>query len=233
MNCWDLTSMPHKDNLYHLVQCPNPDFNNPEHRWRMLQRSLIKAVVDLLALDGKVTRSFCSFRFWCCVIRSSLLDFYHKAWNAACSSLLTLFLNFLRQVFLQSDIEAVALRMKELFLKIGKGKLNLWNDQYHARMNLGEWLEENPFGVMSDWEQHVIDRGAPMYRLMLSKSSGIEWYQSSWWVKARYIIPGCCWDTIILLEDHLLIISMWGQTKVFHFIGHDISYWSRTSYVRI
>ena len=83
-------------------------------------------------------------------------------------------LNFLRQVFLQSDIEAVALRMKELFLKIGKGKLNLWNDQYHARMNLGEWLEENPFGVMSDWEQHVIDRGDPMYRLMLSKSSGIE-----------------------------------------------------------
>eukprot|EP00258_Populus_trichocarpa_P027499 XP_024443518.1 uncharacterized protein LOC7467630 isoform X10 [Populus trichocarpa] len=119
-----------QDNLYHLVQCPNPDFNNPEHRWRMLQRSLIKAVVDLLALDGKV--------------------------------------------FLQSDLEAVALRMKELFLKIGKGKLNLWNDQYHARMNLGEWLEENPFGVMSDWEQHVIDRGDPMYRLMLSKSSGIE-----------------------------------------------------------
>ncbi|KAI5561014.1 hypothetical protein BDE02_16G084200 [Populus trichocarpa] len=112
------------------IQCPNPDFNNPEHRWRMLQRSLIKAVVDLLALDGKV--------------------------------------------FLQSDIEAVALRMKELFLKIGKGKLSLWNDQYHARMNLGEWLEENPFGVMSDWEQHVIDRGDPMYRLMLSKSSGIE-----------------------------------------------------------
>lgn len=122
--------MPHKDNLYHLVQCPNPDFNNPEHRWRMLQRSLIKAVVDLLALDGKV--------------------------------------------FLQSDIEAVALRMKELFLKNGKGKLNVWNDQYHARMNLGEWLKENPFGVMSDWEQHVIDRGDPMYRLMLSKSSGIE-----------------------------------------------------------
>ncbi|XP_011030210.1 PREDICTED: phosphoglycerate kinase-like isoform X6 [Populus euphratica] len=119
-----------QDNLYHLVQCPNPDFNNPEHRWRMLQRSLIKAVVDLLALDGKI--------------------------------------------FLQSDIEAVALRMKELFLKNGKGKLNLWNDQYHARMNLGEWLEENPFGVMSDWEQHVIDRGDPMYRLMLSKSSGIE-----------------------------------------------------------
>ncbi|XP_034910570.1 uncharacterized protein [Populus alba] len=112
------------------IQCPNPDFNNPEHRWRMLQRSLIKAVVDLLALDGKV--------------------------------------------FLQSDIEAVALRMKELFLKNGKGKLNLWNDQYHARMNLGEWLKENPFGVMSDWEQHVIDRGDPMYRLMLSKSSGIE-----------------------------------------------------------
>ncbi|CAK7343140.1 unnamed protein product [Dovyalis caffra] len=108
------------------IQCPNPDFNKPEHRWRMLQRSLIEAVVDLLAHDGKV--------------------------------------------FLQSDIEAVAVRMKELFLKNGKGKLTLWNDQHHAKMNRRAWFEENPFGVMSDWEQHVIDRGYPMYRLMLSKS---------------------------------------------------------------
>ncbi|KHN24244.1 tRNA (guanine-N(7)-)-methyltransferase [Glycine soja] len=35
------------------IQCPNPDFNKPEHRWRMLQRSLIEAVVDLLAPNGK------------------------------------------------------------------------------------------------------------------------------------------------------------------------------------
>lgn len=39
-----------------LLQCPNPDFNKPEHRWRMLQRSLIEAVVDLLAFGGKVIK---------------------------------------------------------------------------------------------------------------------------------------------------------------------------------
>ncbi|TYH02923.1 hypothetical protein ES288_A09G179200v1 [Gossypium darwinii] len=110
------------------VQCPNPDFNKPENRWSMLQRSLIEAVADLLASKGKV--------------------------------------------FLQSDVEAVAMRMKEQFLQYGKGKLHLSHDQYNIRINGNAWLEENPFGIHSDWEQHVIDRGAPMYRLMLSKSTG-------------------------------------------------------------
>lgn len=110
------------------IQCPNPDFNKPEYRWRMLQRALVEAVADLLTSDGKV--------------------------------------------FLQSDIEAVAVRMREQFLKYGKGKLSVVHDQ-DAEINRG-WLEENPFGVRSDWEQHVIDRGAPMYRLMLSKSTGVE-----------------------------------------------------------
>ncbi|MBA0856665.1 hypothetical protein Goshw_001322 [Gossypium schwendimanii] len=110
------------------VQCPNPDFNKPENRWSMLQRSLIEAVADLLASKGKV--------------------------------------------FLQSDVEAVAMRMKEQFLQYGKGKLHLSHDQYNIRINGNAWLKENPFGIRSDWEQHVIDRGAPMYRLMLSKSTG-------------------------------------------------------------
>ncbi|KAG4911955.1 hypothetical protein JHK82_052544 [Glycine max] len=77
-------------------KCPNPDFNKPEHRWRMLQRSLIEAVVDLLAPNGKI--------------------------------------------FLQSDVEAVAIRMKEQFLTYGKGKLDMEHGQ-------SEWLEENPFGL--------------------------------------------------------------------------------------
>ncbi|XP_057983263.1 uncharacterized protein LOC131168081 isoform X2 [Malania oleifera] len=108
------------------IQCPNPDFNEPEHRWRMVQRSLVEAVADLLALDGKV--------------------------------------------FLQSDIEAVAVRMKEQFLNYGKSKLSLLANQENARADQEGWLKENPFEVLSDWEQHVVDRGAPMYRLMLSKS---------------------------------------------------------------
>lgn len=67
------------------------------------------------------------------------------------------------QVFLQSDIKDVVLRMKEQFSVHGKGKLHIENRV--------EWLEENPFGVRSDWEDHVLARGAPMYRLLLSKPS--------------------------------------------------------------
>lgn len=72
------------------------------------------------------------------------------------------------QVFLQSDVEDVAIRMKEQFLRYGKGKLSLVHDQGSGR---GSWLVENPFGVRSDWERHVLERGAPMYRLMFSKST--------------------------------------------------------------
>ncbi|KAK9920965.1 hypothetical protein M0R45_029499 [Rubus argutus] len=111
------------------VQCPNPDFNEPEHRWRMLQRSLVEAVADLLTADGKV--------------------------------------------FLQSDIEAVSVSMKEQFLRHGKGKLTVVFEKSYAITNQG-WLKDNPFGVRSDWEQHVLDRGNPMYRLMLCKSTSSE-----------------------------------------------------------
>ncbi|KAB1223671.1 tRNA (guanine-N(7)-)-methyltransferase [Morella rubra] len=114
-------------------QCPNPDFNKSDYRWRMLQRTLVEAIVDLLTFEGKV--------------------------------------------FLQSDIEAVAVRMKEQFLKYGKDKLSVLHDQANTK-STEVWLEENPFGVRSDWEQHVIDRGAPMYRLVLSKSTNIE--RSCW-----------------------------------------------------
>lgn len=62
--------------------------------------------------------------------------------------------------------------MREQFLKYSKGKLSVVHDQ-DAEINRG-WLEENPFEVRSDWEQHVIDRGAPMFRLMLSKSTSVE-----------------------------------------------------------
>lgn len=77
------------------------------------------------------------------------------------------------QVFLQSDIESVSVRMREEFLKYGKGKL-LVHEESGDETDQG-WLKENPFGVMSDWEQHVIDREAPMYRLMLSKSATTDW----------------------------------------------------------
>lgn len=52
--------------------------------------------------------------------------------------------------------------MKEEFVRYSKGMLAVEH---------GEWLEENPFVVRSDWERHVLDRGGQMYRLMLCKSN--------------------------------------------------------------
>ncbi|KAL0409960.1 UNVERIFIED_CONTAM: Phosphoglycerate kinase [Sesamum latifolium] len=75
----------------------------------------------------------------------------------------------LDRVFLQSDIEAVALRMKNEILEYGKGKLVLMEHSEDVAVNQLGWLEKNPFGVPSDWEQHVLDRGDPMYRLLLYK----------------------------------------------------------------
>ncbi|XP_073008789.1 uncharacterized protein [Typha latifolia] len=102
------------------IQCPNPDFNREDHRWRMVQRTLVEAIIELLETNGKI--------------------------------------------FLQSDIKAVVRRMKRQFISYGKGKVVTDGDEEM------EWLEENPFGVRSDWEQHVLARGAPMYRTMLRKA---------------------------------------------------------------
>jgi hypothetical protein len=35
-------------------QCPNPDFNKEQNRWRMVRRMLVEAVADLLQPNGKV-----------------------------------------------------------------------------------------------------------------------------------------------------------------------------------
>ncbi|VFQ87878.1 unnamed protein product [Cuscuta campestris] len=66
------------------------------------------------------------------------------------------------KVFLQSDIEAVAVRMKDEFMGHDQEKLGVVDPS-------GQWLKENPFGVASDWEKHVLERGDPMYRLLLFK----------------------------------------------------------------
>lgn len=73
------------------------------------------------------------------------------------------------QVFLQSDIEDVAMRMKEEFMIYGKGKLAVMENSGDMETKELGWLKENPFGVPSDWERHVLARGDPMYRLLLSK----------------------------------------------------------------
>ena len=67
------------------------------------------------------------------------------------------------QIYLQSDVEPVLLGMKEQFISHGKGLLVVDGDDD------GNHRTENPFGVMSDWERHVLARGAPMYRTILRK----------------------------------------------------------------
>eukprot|EP01018_Ginkgo_biloba_P032431 Gb_38763 [translate_table: standard] len=110
------------------IQCPNPNFNNPEHRWRMVQRSLVEAIVEMVFHEGKI--------------------------------------------FLQSDVKEVAVRMKDEFLQYGKGKVGVSIEHYGYKVcDTNGWLKDNPFGVCSDWEQHVIDRGEPMYRVVLSKNT--------------------------------------------------------------
>ncbi|XP_020597347.1 phosphoglycerate kinase, chloroplastic-like [Phalaenopsis equestris] len=73
------------------------------------------------------------------------------------------------KVFLQSDIEDVTIRMKEQFIKYGKGKIVMDEDEEDDDDD-ELWLAENPFGVRTDWEQHVLDRGDLMYRTMLRKA---------------------------------------------------------------
>lgn len=73
------------------------------------------------------------------------------------------------KVFIQSDVEAVAVRMRDQFMKDSKGKLAILKDETDTKVDSRGWIEENPFGVQSDWERHVIERGDPMYRLMISK----------------------------------------------------------------
>ncbi|BAT11041.1 Os10g0442100, partial [Oryza sativa Japonica Group] len=101
------------------IQCPNPDFNREQNRWRMVRRMLVEAIADLLQPNGKV--------------------------------------------YLQSDVESVLLRMKEQFMTHGKGQLVVDDD------GGGDHQMDNPFGAASDWERHVLARGAPMYRTMLRK----------------------------------------------------------------
>lgn len=60
-------------------------------------------------------------------------------------------------------------------MEYGKGKLEIVEHSGYITNDKDGWLKENPFGVPSDWEKHVLDRGAPMYRLILSKIESRGW----------------------------------------------------------
>eukprot|EP00249_Psilotum_nudum_P016286 c25759_g1_i2 orf=321-2381(-) len=108
------------------VQCPDPNFSDPDSRWRVVQRRLVEAVVDILCKDGKV--------------------------------------------FLQSDVKDVAIQMKSEFLKYSGKNLVLSIEHLDPqKCDTEGWLNDNPFDISTDWENHVLERGDQMYRILLSR----------------------------------------------------------------
>jgi len=65
------------------------------------------------------------------------------------------------QIFLQSDIESVALEMQERFAA------NVLLSKQHQSM----WLENNPFNLSTEREISVQRRNLPIYRVLFAKNS--------------------------------------------------------------
>ncbi|MCS7292057.1 MAG: hypothetical protein RMI89_03665, partial [Gloeomargarita sp. SKYBB_i_bin120] len=61
-------------------------------------------------------------------------------------------------VFLQSDVQEVALEMFDYFR------------QHPAFVVAGEFLPENPLGIPTERELSVLRRGLPVYRFLLRRS---------------------------------------------------------------
>ncbi len=63
-------------------------------------------------------------------------------------------------VFLQSDVESVAVEMRDRFQK---------NPAFQIQAD--SWLETNPMPIATEREQTTLDRGEPVYRALFKKSS--------------------------------------------------------------
>nr|WP_283761511.1 tRNA (guanosine(46)-N7)-methyltransferase TrmB [Roseofilum halophilum] len=61
------------------------------------------------------------------------------------------------QVFLQSDVEEVALQMRDLF------------DQHSSFSRSDDWLEENPLPVQTEREIATYAKGEPVYRVLFER----------------------------------------------------------------
>ena len=66
------------------------------------------------------------------------------------------------RIFLQSDIEEVAIEMRDRFKA----------DRRLIQQHDCEWLGLNPLPVPTERERYVLDRNLPVYRVLLQKSSG-------------------------------------------------------------
>ncbi|KAI5060276.1 hypothetical protein GOP47_0024696 [Adiantum capillus-veneris] len=73
------------------------------------------------------------------------------------------------KIFLQSDVKSVAMQLRKDFLEYEKGRLRMSIEHHDAAKCDSEgWLLTNPLGVSSDWEDHVLQRGDQMFRVLLS-----------------------------------------------------------------
>lgn len=74
------------------------------------------------------------------------------------------------QIFLQSDVKSVALQLREDFMEYGKGCIGLSIEhEYPSKCDDEGWLVKNPYGISSDWEDHVLACGKRMYRVLLAR----------------------------------------------------------------
>ena len=64
------------------------------------------------------------------------------------------------QIFLQSDIEEVAIEMRDRFA------VNPWLTQQHPTT----WLDTNPFSVPTERESYVLGQDLPVYRVLFKKT---------------------------------------------------------------
>jgi tRNA (guanine-N7-)-methyltransferase len=62
-------------------------------------------------------------------------------------------------LFLQSDVEAVVVEMRDRFLA---------HPAFHSQTAL-EWLPENPLPIRTERELSTLSRGAPIYRVLLTR----------------------------------------------------------------
>ncbi|MFM6424789.1 tRNA (guanine(46)-N(7))-methyltransferase TrmB, partial [Planktothrix sp.] len=62
------------------------------------------------------------------------------------------------EVFLQSDVEEVAIEMCDRFSE---------HSAFHRSQN--DWLTENPFSLPTERELSTLDRGEPVYRALFVK----------------------------------------------------------------
>ena len=74
------------------------------------------------------------------------------------------------QIFIQSDVKSVALELREDFMEHGNGCIGMSIEhEDSSKCDEEGWLVDNPYGVSSDWEDHVLGCGKRMYRVLLAR----------------------------------------------------------------